>query len=383
MSELPAALAATVERFGREVIAAGAEDWNRAGSVPRSLFRQAAAAGLCRLLVPVEQGGLGLAVAGYVEVASRLAAHCMATTFALVVHNNLAAALAHSGSAAQRARYLAPMLHGECIGAFLLTEPDAGSDAAAITTRATAAGDDWLIDGNKAWISNAVHADLLAVYAQSAAGSGARGIGCWLVEAAQPGVTRTPPYDLLGGQALGTGGFTFEHCRVGAEALLQPPGQGLRAALAGIDVARITVAGMCCGMLGRALDVALAYTAARTAFGQTVADLQAIQFMLAECATDLEAARALTARATAAHCAGHGATVAAAHAKKFATRAAFVRIADCMQAMGAAGLSRSHPLARHLAAAKIAQYLDGATEIQNLVIARHLWRDSEQRSSVR
>ncbi|MEQ8231368.1 MAG: acyl-CoA dehydrogenase family protein [Gammaproteobacteria bacterium] len=359
-------------QFAAHVIAPQAEAWNAAGSLPRSVFADAAAAGLTGLLVPPAQGGQGLGVAAYAEVLSVLAGACMASTFALVVHNNLAAMIARHGSATQVARYLPGLLAGEAVGAFLLTEPGAGSDAQAITTRAARDGDGWVLDGAKAWISNARHADVLAVFAQTRAGSGAAGIAAFLVPGDTPGLSRTAAYELLGGHALGTGGIAFERCRIGDDALIFAPGAGLKAALAGIDVARIAVAAMCCGMLDRALTVALERTAGRAAFGAHVGDFQGVQWMLADCATDLAAARALTAQAAAAAERGVSATLAAAHAKKFATRVAFARIAECMQLCGAHGLTRELPLARHLECAKLAQYLDGATEIQNVVISRAL-----------
>ncbi|MCB1746187.1 MAG: acyl-CoA dehydrogenase family protein [Gammaproteobacteria bacterium] len=369
----PSSTAAVLEAaraFGADVIEPNAEAWNDAGSVPREFFREAGAAGLCGLLVPTEHGGAGLDGAGFTAVLEILAGHCLASTFALVVHNNLAGAIAAHGSAVHWSRYLGPMLAGERVGAFLLTEPGAGSDAQAITLQARHEDDHWVLDGAKAWISNAVHGDVLCTYAQTAPGTRARGIAAFLVDADRDGVTRSGGYELLGGHALGTGGFTFRDCRVDDDALLHAPGAAFRAAMAGIDLARSAVAAMCCGLLARALDEALAYTTARRAFDTHVADFQAVQFMLADCATDLEAARALTARAVAAPAAA--ATLAAAHAKKFATRVAFERVATCMQVMGAAGLERARPLARHLAAAKISQYLDGASEIQNVVIARAL-----------
>ncbi|MGE0484651.1 MAG: acyl-CoA dehydrogenase family protein [Gammaproteobacteria bacterium] len=365
-----AAVLEAARAFGADVIEPNAEAWNDAGSVPRAFFRDAAAAGLCGLLVPAEHGGTGLDPTGFTAVLEILARHCLASTFALVVHNNLAAAIARHGSALHWSRYLAPMLAGERIGAFLLTEPGAGSDAQAIALRARREDTHWVLDGDKAWISNAAHGDVLCAYAQTEPGTRARGIAAFLVDGAQAGVSRSATYELLGGHALGTGGFSFRDCRIEDDAMLHAPGAAFRAAMAGIDLARCAVAAMCCGLLTRALDEALAYTTARRAFDTHVADFQAVQFMLADCATDLEAARALTARAVAAPAAG--ATLAAAHAKKFATRVAFERVATCMQVMGAAGLERSRPLARHLAAAKIAQYLDGASEIQNVVIARAL-----------
>lgn len=367
-----APLLAGADAFAREVIAPDTEAWQSAGSVPRDFFRRAAKAGLTGLLVPCNEGGRGLGVTAYTEVLSVLARECMAATFALVVHNNLAASIARHGRAAHKARYLPAMLAGEAVGAFLLTEPGVGSDAQAITTQAVRTPHGWVLNGAKAWISNAALADVLCVFAQTAPGTGGRGIACFLVDAEQPGVSRTPTYALLGGHALGTGGFEFDDCRLEDTALLHAPGAAFRAALGGIDVARLAVAAMCCGMLECALDVALAYVAGRAAFGQSIGDFQGVQWLLADCATELAAARALTARATVAADTGEQVTLLAAQAKKFASQVAFARIATCMQVMGAAGLSRDYPLARHLAAAKIAQYLDGATEIQNVVIARAL-----------
>ena len=359
-------------QFAREIIEPNAESWNADGSVPRIFFEQAAAAGLCRLLVPAERGGHGLGLEEFTAVLANLAAHCLTSTFALVVHNNLAAAIARNGTALQIERYLGAMMRGEKIGAFLLTEPGVGSDATAITTFAEKGEHGWILNGAKAWISNTTHADILSVYAQTAAKSGARGIASFLVDADHAGVTRGPGYALLGGHALGTGGFEFTDCVVDDGALMVPPGQAFQAAMRGINLARCSVAAMCCGILERALAEAVRYTGQRDAFGAHIGDFQGVQWMLADCATDLEAARALTSAAARRLDQGDDATLPAAHAKKFASVAAFKRIADCMQVMGAAGLSREYPLARHLEAAKIAQYLDGATEIQNVVIARRL-----------
>ncbi|CAN0093681.1 unnamed protein product [Phaeothamnion confervicola] len=362
---------ATARAFGRDVIEPNAEAWQRAGTVPREYFRAAGEAGLCRLRVAISDGGLGLDAAHYTEVMSILAAHCMASTVALVVQNTMTTSLACDGNTALKARYLAAMMRGELIGAFLLSEPQAGSDAAAIATIATQDGAGWRVSGEKAWISNGVLADVLAVYAQTS--DSARDMACFVIDSNAAGVSRRPGYELLGAHAIGTAGFSFAHAQVAATQVLQAPGGAFRGAMATLDLARLTVAAMCCGMLGRALDEALTYTRQRPAFGGVIADLQAVQFLLADVATDLEAARALTARAADAQLRKVGASVACAHAKKFATRVAFTRIADCMQVMGAAGLSRALPLARHLECAKVAQYLDGATEIQNVVIARHLF----------
>ena len=194
-------------------------------------------------------------------------------------------------------------------------------------------------------------------------------------EAAARGLCGLTVPETLGGHALGPGGFRFEGCRVCTDAVLLGPGDGFKAAMAGIDLARVNVAAMCCGMVGRSLDTALSFAAGRHSFGRAILDHQGLHWLLADVATDLEAAQLLTAHAAALLDGGGGNhTLAAAHAKKFATRAALSRIGDCMQAMGAQGLRTEHPLARHLACAKMTQYLDGTTEIQNAVIGRAIAR---------
>ena len=366
--------------FAREVVAPNAAAWELRRRMPDEAFREAGARGLCGLIVPREQGGAGCGAAAMARVVQALAAADMAFAFGLVVHNNLAGAVARSGSEAQRRRHLPEMLAGRRIGAFLLTEPRGGSDAAAIETRAVRDGAGWRLDGEKAWASNAAHAGLLSVYAQTDPAQGWRGIASFLVDPATPGIEPTGPYEMLGGHALGTGGFRFVGARVPADAVFAPAGAAFKAAMAGIDLARVNVAAACCGLLEAALDCALDRIAARPAFGGMLADQQGLQWLLADVATELEASRLLAYDAAAKLDAGADAAVGAAHAKKFATRAALKGVADCMQAMGAEGLRHGHPLARHLAGAKIAQYLDGATEIQNVVISRALLKGRPRRA---
>jgi alkylation response protein AidB-like acyl-CoA dehydrogenase len=379
--ETQAAKAAAI-RLAEEVVRPGAEAWERAGRIPAHVFIRAAEAGLCRLLVPRRLGGLELGARGTAEVMEVLAGSCFATAFSLVVHNNLAATLARHGSEALIERFLPDLLAGRRIGAFLLTEPQGGSDAAAITSSARPEAAGYRLDGEKAWVSNGAFADLLSVYVQTDPAAGWRGIACFLVDADAPGVRRRAPYALLRGHALGTSGFGFEACRVDADRRLLGPGAAFKAALAGIDLARVNVAAMCCGMLADALESALAHARERRAFGRAVLEFQGIEWMLADAATDIEAARLLTYAAADRLDAGEPATLAAAHAKKFATRAAFSRLGELMQIMGAQGLAAEHSLARHLAAAKMTHFLDGTTEIQNVVIARHLVQAGLDRTGV-
>lgn len=364
----------TAAAFAREVVAPNAARWEQERRLPREAIEQAAEAGLCALLAPPEIGGAGLGVSAMARVMEELAGACFAFTFTLVVHNNLVGNIARNGTKAQIERYVSDMSHARRLGAFLLTEPGAGSDAAALATTAKRDGKGWVIDGEKAWVTSGAVADVLSVYAQTDAEAGSRGIACFLIDAETKGVARTPPYALMGGHAMGVGGFEFSGCHVGDEAVLIAPGAAFKAALAGIDIGRIMIAAMCCGMLRDGLDTAVAYASKRRAFGRATSEFQGVQWLLAEAATSLEASRLLTYEAARAFDAGTGAGLASAHAKKFASHAAADGLSGCMSAMGAAGARAEVPLGRHLANAKLAQFMDGTSEIQNVVIARALLR---------
>ncbi|TNF89431.1 MAG: hypothetical protein EP301_03010, partial [Gammaproteobacteria bacterium] len=227
-------VAATFARYLDEQ-AAG---WEQKRGAPRALFEAAADAGLTGLLVPKALGGRALSYTTFLEVVELLAHADFSATFALIVHNNHARAISAAGTDVQIARWLPDMLAGRTVGAFLLTEPRGGSDAAQIETTATADGSGFLITGEKAWITNSTHADLLNVFAQTEPGVGARGIASFQVPADSPGVERLAPYEMLGGYAMNAGGFRFHDVRVAADQMLVPPGEGFRAALAGIDIAR-------------------------------------------------------------------------------------------------------------------------------------------------
>ncbi len=361
--------------FAAEHIAPHAADWELNRTVPVQTFRQAARAGLTGVLVPKALGGHGASHMAAAKVLEELAGACFAFTFGLWVHNNLLNSIARNGTPEQIARYVPAMLAGERIGAFCLTEPGAGSDAAAITTRAEESADSWRLSGEKAWVTNGVQADVFGVYAQTDPARGWRGIAGFLVGGDAPGLVREAPYTLLGGHAMGVTGLRLTDCPVPEADLLFGPGDGFKAAMRGITAARTFVGAGCCGILTSSLQTALRYSAKRQAFGKPLLSFQGLQWELADVATDLEAARLLTYQAAAALDRGEAATAEAAHAKKFASRVALTGVSQCMQAMGAVGLRTDTPLARHLATAKMTHYLDGATEIQNIVISRALLKE--------
>ena len=364
---------ATAQRFAQEQVAPNAQQWEHDRQQPLATLR--AATELTGLLVPTALGGQGLSKTAFAKIAETLAAADLGFAFALVVHNNLMNAIATLGTPHLQQTYLPKLTHMEMLGAFLLTEPSGGSDAAALQTTATQTSQGWLINGSKAWVTNAQHASLLSVYAQTNPNAGARGIAAFLVPADTPGVIRNSPYSLLGGHSMGTGSFDFEQCEIPAEAMLAPPGAGFKAALSGIDLARAVVAAMSCGMLDASLNLAITQCKSHQLFGARLADMQGMQWQLADVATDLHAMRLMAYQACELLDAGEPATLAAAHAKKFATRQLLTGVAQCMQAVGANGLRQDTPLARHYAAAKIAQYIDGTTEIQNVVLSRALFAD--------
>ena len=368
-------LVETARTFAAEKIAPFAADWDLNQTVPVTTFQEAAAVGLTGVLVPKAVGGQGASHLAAAKILEELAGACFAFTFGLWVHNNMLNSIARNGIPDQIERYVPPMLAGERIGAFCLTERGAGSDAAAITTLAEQSANGWHLSGEKAWVTNGACADVFGVYAQTDAAQGWRGIASFLIAGDTPGLERTPQYTMLGGHALGVTGLKLTNCPVPEADMLFGPGDAFKAAMRGINMARTFVGAGCCGILNASLKTALAYGAKRHAFGKPILSFQGLQWELAEVATDLEAARLLTYQAATALDRGENAIMQAAHAKKFASRVALTGVSQCMQVMGADGLRTESPFARHLAMAKMTQYMDGATEIQNIVISRTLLKE--------
>ncbi|MEL6984236.1 MAG: acyl-CoA dehydrogenase family protein, partial [Actinomycetota bacterium] len=249
-----------------------AETWETERRFAAEGFEALGPAGLCGLLVPTDLGGRGIGSVALARVLEELAATDLAAAFSAVVHNNMARAVASSGNQTLIDDLLPRLVSGETLGAFLLTEPEFGSDAAKIGCRAVRDGDEWVITGAKAWVTNASHAGALNLYAQTDPALGHRGIVSIVVDPNAAGVTRTEPYELMGAHAMGTGGFEFDEVRAPVAHTLVPVGQAFAAAMAGIDLARVLVGAMCCGILRRSLEVALARTADREVFGAPVAD---------------------------------------------------------------------------------------------------------------
>ena len=356
---------ARARAFAEQHVAPHAAHWEWERRYPLEAIQAACAQGLNTIELAREHGGQGLSFSCKLRAYEEIAKADFAFAFALINHHNACARFARDGKPAHVARLLPRMIKGELIGCAGLSEPGVGSDFGGLEMTAVKIDGGWKLNGAKAWITNAAVAGLSVAYAQTDKSQGYRGIACFAIEAERPGFHRERPFELHGGHAIGVGGFRLVDYVAPDEALLKPPGEGFKAALAGINGARAYVAAMCCGMLQASLETAVRYTQQRKSFGQPVIEHQGVRWKLVDAATDLEAARLLTYRAARLIDEGGDAVMPAAYAKKFATDMAVQRIADCIQAMGANGLRSDFPLARHLAGAKIAAYTDGSIEMMN------------------
>jgi alkylation response protein AidB-like acyl-CoA dehydrogenase len=362
MTAVPQLLARTAA-FAREVVMPGAPRWEAEQRIGREAVEAAAAIGLTGLEVPESWGGLGLGFGVKAQVAEMLGAADFGFTMSLINTHNVAAKLAREAPAELAQRYVPELLAGRRLGCTALTEPTAGSDFAAIRSLATRTPQGWRIDGEKAWITNAAEADVIVLYAQTVAGSGGRGIACFVVDGRRDGFVREPAFALSGQHAIGAGGFSLRGYLASEQEMLQPPGRAFKAALGSINGARCYIAAMCNGMVGEALRVALDHGRTRHAFGQPLAGHQGWRWRLAEAATELAAARLLVAQAAAQVESGADAQLLAAQAKLFATRMAERQLPVLAQAMGAEGLRREHCFGRHLAGARVATFVDGSSEM--------------------
>jgi alkylation response protein AidB-like acyl-CoA dehydrogenase len=374
LAESEAALIGRAEQFAEEVVRPSARHWQerRQPGLLREVVEAWAATGLVALQVPREHGGLAGSFRCKIGMAEVLARPCFGSSFALINLQNGPARIARDGEPGRIARYLDGLKQARLVMAPALSEPGAGSDFAAIATTARRTSGGYLLDGEKAWLTNGAIADLAYVYAQSEPGSRGRGIGCFLVHVKRPGAQITAPYELEAGSIMGVAGLKLAGYRVEDADVIYPPGKAFASALASLNAARAYVAAMCLGMVGEALDVALRYGRERTTFGQPLVEHQGWRWQLADVATELEAARLMTYRAATLIDEGGDAVMAAAMAKKYAVEMAGRALPACLQAMGAVGLKSDHAVSRHILSARIAGFVDGSSEIQTDRIGRIL-----------
>jgi alkylation response protein AidB-like acyl-CoA dehydrogenase len=323
--------------------------------------------------IPVEYGGAGADALATAIVIEEVARACAATSLIPAVNKLGTMPLLLAGSAALKARYLPPVARGEALFSYCLSEPEAGSDAAAMTTRAVADGDGYVLDGVKRWITNAGVSDLYTVFAVTAPAEGARGISAFVVEKSDSGVSFGAPEKKLGIKGSPTREVYLDGVRVPADRLIGAPGEGFRLAMRTLDHTRVTIAAQAVGVAQGALDHALGYVRERRQFGRAVAEFQGIQFMLAEMGMRVEAARQLTyAAAARSERDEPDLTYFGAAAKCFASDTAMQVTTDAVQLLGGYGYTKDFPVERMMRDAKITQIYEGTNQVQRIVMARQL-----------
>ncbi|MGH2354649.1 MAG: acyl-CoA dehydrogenase family protein [Chloroflexota bacterium] len=367
------AFQAEVRALVEAEVAPRAADYNARGVYPAASIAALGRAGLMGLQVAPEWGGRGLGALEYVLAMEAVCRACAATGVILSVNNSLVCCpLERHGTPDQQTRWLRSLATGALLGAFALTEPEAGSDAAHIQMRAVPNGDSWVLDGEKRYITNGEEAGLFVVFAVTAPDAPRSRVTAFLVERGTPGFTTGPRRHKLGVQAASTVDLSFQGCRVPATQVLGAEGQGLRIAFEALDMGRVGIAAQALGIGQACLDAALRRVRERRQFGQRLADFQAIQFTLADMAVELEAARLLTYRAAARQDAGLPFAPAASMAKLFASEAANRAATKAVQLHGGLGYMREGTVERYFRDAKVTEIYEGTSEIQRLLIARHL-----------
>jgi butyryl-CoA dehydrogenase len=361
-----------VRRFAEERIRPGVQERDRAHRFPVEIVAEMGELGLLGMMVGEEYGGAGADVLTFAIAVEELARVCPATAVTMSVSNSVCCwPIARFGSEALKRKVL-PELAAGALGAFGLTEPGSGSDPASLRTAARRDGGGWVLSGEKAWISNAGFARWYVVVARTDPDAGKRGLSAFAVPADAPGFAVGQPEEKLGLRASRTAPIYFAECRVPAENLLGSPGQGLSIAFATLDHSRVGIAAQAVGIHQRALELAVAYARERVQFGVPIARHQAIQFRLAQMATELAAARLLTYRAALASMPDAGRL--AAEAKLYASEAANRACQESLQIHGGNGFHDDYEISRLYRDVRVTTIYEGTSEMQRLIIARHLLR---------
>src|SRR5712691_8141428 len=363
------AFQATAQRFAREIVAQRAAGIDKSGEFPADVLHAAAAHGLLGVTIPTALGGAGRDYVTYALAIEAIARASATVAVALSVNNSLVAELiAHAGRGPQRERWLRTLTSGEAVGAFALSEPEAGTDAANQKTRAVRAGDRYRITGRKVWVANAEEASVAILFARTRPGLRGQGITAFLVPMDAPGIRRTARADSLGVRGLGCMDLDLD-LTVGDADVLGQVDQGFRLAMWALQGGRIAIAAQALGIGDAALDEAISYANAREQFGQPIANYQAIQWMLADMATELAGARMLTLKAAAAKDRQEKCAVEASMAKLAASEAAHKAADKAMQILASAGYRRGSVMERLFRDVRATEIYQGTSEAQRMIIA--------------
>jgi alkylation response protein AidB-like acyl-CoA dehydrogenase len=364
----------TARNFARDRVAPGARDRDRKEIFPADLLREMAGLGLMGVNVPATYGGAEAGAVAYALAMTEMAAACASTAVAMAVTNMCAELICAFGTEEQKRTHVTRLVSGDAVaGAFALSEPQCGSDPAGLSSTAQRRGDGWVLNGAKQWITSGAYAGVLVVWARTG-GEGSRGLSAFIVEGGTKGLHVGKPEDKLGLRGSNTVPLVFEDCVLPGSALLGREGEGFKLAMMALDGGRIGIASQACGVARAALEASLRYVRERRAFGQPIAEFQAVRFMLANIQTELSAAESLTLRAAWLKEQQRSFTQEASMAKLFASEMSNRACDRAVQLHGGYGYIDEFPVERYLRDARVQTIYEGTSEIQRVVIAREVLR---------
>lgn len=372
LSEIHEQVRATARQFADDVIRPVAERLDREESFPQDIYKQMGELGLLGIVVPEELGGPGLDTLAYAVVMEELSRGYASVADQCGLVELISTLLVRHGTPTQQKTWLGPVMRADTFVAYCITEPEAGTDVSGIRTTATRDGDGWILNGGKIWIHNAPVADIGFVLARTDKDAGRRGMSIFIVDLNGPGVERGPKEHKMGQRASQVGALNFSDVRLGPDALLGQEGRGFHMMMSVLDKGRVGIASLAVGIAQAGLEAALDYARQRRQFGQAISEFQGVQWLLADMAKDIEAARLLVQSAAVKIDAGKDATRACSMAKCFAGDMAVARTADAVQVFGGSGYIRGFEVERLYRDAKITQIYEGTNQIQRMIIAREL-----------
>lgn len=369
------ALQDLARKFALNEIRPHAAAWDRDSAFPMELFKKAWDNGLMNEFVAPEYDGLGLSLVDTCILIEEIAYGCPGIATSLFCNNLALAPIQVAGTDAQKTRFLKKFTGEFHLASFCLSEPNAGSDVAGLSTRVTKSGDDYILNGEKQWITNAGYASLFTVFATMDKGKGAKGICAFVVDAKSPGISLGKKEDKMGQRASDTRAVVFQDVRVPKENLLGREGEGFKVAMQALDRTRPAIAAMAVGSSRAAMEHSVRYAKERVAFGKPISENQGVSFLIADMAKDIAASRLLTYHAAWLIDRGRPASRESSIAKCFATDAAMRITTDAVQVFGGYGYTKEYPVEKLMRDVKVMQIFEGANQIQRMVIARELFRE--------
>jgi acyl-CoA dehydrogenase len=366
------ALQDTARKFARDVMRPRAAHCDEASEFPKDILRQAVELGLVNMCIPAEQGGMALPHLAQVLIAEELAWGCSGMATSMIANDLANLPIILGGTAEQKDRFLKPFTEGFRLASFGLTEPGAGSDVAGMRTTARREGDFYVLNGQKQWITNGEYADQYSIFCTTDPAKKHKGLMCLVVEGRPKGFTVGKHENKMGQRASNTVTLTFEDVKVPVANRIGQEGDGFMLAMATLDNSRPLTAAIATGIARAAMEHAIDYSKQRQQFGKPIAEFQAVQFMLADMAADIEAARLMTLKSAWLLDDGQRNTLVSSYAKRFAADMAMKATTDAVQIFGGYGYSREYPVEKLMRDAKLIQIYEGTSQVQRLVIAREL-----------